>query len=198
MSHTVIDAGGIRVREFKEAIKEVASIIIIAFVLAMILRAFVIEGRIIPSGSMLPTIQLQDRVMVIKFAYWFKEPQRGDIIVFKPPEGIGQKDDLIKRLIGLPGDTVEVKEGKVFINGRALKEPYIAEPSNYEFGPVKVPKGCYFMMGDNRNRSFDSHMWNSWLTRDHIKGKAFVIYWPLNHIRLLPREVTFVANTAGQ
>lgn len=198
MSHTVIDVGGIRVRDFKEAIKEIASIIIIAFILAMILRTFVIEGRIIPSGSMLPTIQLQDRVMVLKFAYWFKEPQRGDIIVFKPPEGIGQKDDLIKRLIGLPGETVEIKEGKVFINGRALNEPYIAEPPNYEFGPVKVPEGCYFMMGDNRNRSFDSHMWNSWLTRDHIKGKAFVIYWPLNHIRLLPREVTFVANTAGQ
>lgn len=186
-------------RAFKDFVKEMASILIIAFILAMVLRTFVIEGRIIPSGSMLNTIQLQDRVMVFKFVYWFKEPVRGDIIVFKPPEGIGQKDDLIKRLIGLPGDTVQVKkDDAVYINGKALDEPYLKEKPNYDFGPVTVPPNSFFMMGDNRNSSYDSHLWNTWLTRDHIKGKAFMTYWPIKHMQMLPREVSYSAHTLGQ
>lgn len=178
-------------KEFKEFIKEMISIVVIAFILAMILRTFVIEGRIIPSGSMLPTLQLQDRVMVNKFIYYFKEPQRGDVIVFNPPEILHSKDPFIKRVIGLPGETVQVKNGKVYINGQALAEPYLAEPMNYEYGPVTVPKGCLFVMGDNRNHSFDSHMWNAWLTRDRVMGKAFVIYWPVSQISDLKREVSF-------
>ncbi|NLT20096.1 MAG: signal peptidase I [Syntrophomonadaceae bacterium] len=171
-------------------IKETISIIVIAFILAMILRTFVIEGRIIPTGSMLPTIQLQDRVMVNKFIYHFKEPQRGDIVVLEPPEILNSNEDYIKRVIGLPGDTVEMKEGKVFINGKALAEPYLAEPINYEYGPVQVPEDSLMVLGDNRNFSFDSHSWNAWLTRDHLKGKAFMIYWPIDHINLLDRGVT--------
>ena len=170
-------------------IKETISIIVIAFI-AMILRTFVIEGRIIPTGSMLPTIQLQDRVMVNKFIYHFKEPQRGDIVVLEPPEILNSNEDYIKRVIGLPGDTVEMKEGKVFINGKALAEPYLAEPINYEYGPVQVPEDSLMVLGDNRNFSFDSHSWNAWLTRDHLKGKAFMIYWPIDHINLLDRGVT--------
>lgn len=171
--------------ELKAFIKEIVSIVVVAFVLAMILRTFVIEGRVIPTGSMLPTIQLQDRVMVNKFIFYFKDPARGDIVVFEPPASIGQHEDYIKRIIGLPGETVEVKGGKVYIDGQALDEPYIAEPPSYEYGPVKVPDGCYFVMGDNRNMSYDSHLWNGWLTRDHIKGKAFLTYWPPSHIKLL-------------
>jgi len=171
-------------------IKETISIIVIAFILAMILRTFVIEGRIIPTGSMLPTIQLQDRVMVNKFIYHFKEPQRGDIVVLEPPEILNSNEDYIKRVIGLSGDTVEMKEGKVFINGKALAEPYLAEPINYEYGPVQVPEDSLMVLGDNRNFSFDSHSWNAWLTRDHLKGKAFMIYWPIDHINLLDRGVT--------
>jgi signal peptidase I len=178
-------------KDLKEFIKEMISIVVIAFVLAMILRTFVIEGRIIPSGSMLPTLQLQDRVMVNKFIYYFKEPQRGDVIVFDPPEVLHSDKPFIKRLIGLPGETVEVKNGKVYINGKALKEPYLAEPMNYEYGPVVVPKGCLFMMGDNRNHSFDSHLWNAWLTEDRVMGKAFVIYWPIKDMTDLKREVSF-------
>ena len=173
-----------------EFFKEMVSIIVIAFILAMILRTFVIEGRIIPTGSMLPTIQLQDRVMVNKFIYHFKEPQRGDIVVLEPPEILNSNEDYIKRVIGLPGDTVEMKEGKVFINGKALAEPYLAEPINYEYGPVQVPEDSLMVLGDNRNFSFDSHSWNAWLTRDHLKGKAFMIYWPIDHINLLDRGVT--------
>lgn len=177
--------------DFKEFLKETISIVVIAFILAMLLRTFVIEGRVIPSGSMLPTLQLQDRVLVNKFIYRFKEPQRGDIIVFNPPASLHSKDPYIKRLIGLPGDKVQVKDGKVYINDKPLKEPYLAAPPNYEYGPVVVPKGCLFMMGDNRNQSFDSHLWNEWLTRDRVLGKAFVIYWPVSQISTLKREVSF-------
>ncbi len=171
-------------KEIKGFFKEFISIILVAFILAMILRTFVVEGRIIPTGSMLPTIQLQDRVMVNKFIYWFSEPEQGDIIVFQPPDIIGQEDDYIKRVIGLPGDTIQVKDGKVYVNGDPLEEQYIAEPPNYKFGPVTVPEDSLFVMGDNRNQSFDSHAWNGWLTLDHLKGKAFMIYWPIKHIRL--------------
>ncbi len=166
-------------------LKEFIGIVIVAFLLAMILRTFVIEGRWIPSGSMLPTIQVGDRVMVNKFIYYFKMPERGDIVVFEPPEAINQQDDYIKRIIGLPGDKIEVKDGKVWVNDEPLDEPYIAEPSNYEYGPVKVPENALFVMGDNRNMSYDSHLWNGWLTMDHLKGKAFLIYWPISHFKVL-------------
>ncbi|HNX93504.1 MAG TPA: signal peptidase I [Syntrophomonas sp.] len=178
-------------RELKEFIKETLSIVIIAFILAMILRSFVIEGRIIPSESMVPTLKVGDRVMVNKFIYYFKEPQRGDVIVFHPPEILNSKDDYIKRVIGLPGEKVEMKDNKVYIDGKPLVEPYLAEPVNYTFGPVVVPEDSLLVLGDNRNNSFDSHMWNAWLSRDQIKGKAFVIYWPIKEIKLLERGVAF-------
>ena len=178
-------------RELRAIIREFASIVLISFLLAMILRAFVIEGREIPSGSMLPTLQIGDKVLLNKFIYHFKDPARGDIVVFTPPEEIGQEGPFIKRVIGLPGETVEVRDGKVFINGAALKEPYLAEPPMYDYGPVIVPEGCLFVMGDNRNSSFDSHRWNAWLREDHLMGKAFMIYWPVNRIMLLPREVSW-------
>lgn len=181
--------------EIKNFIKEMLTIIITAFILAMILRTFVVEGRIIPSASMLPTLQIQDRVMVNKFIYYFKEPQRGEIIVFSPPEAINADQDYIKRVIALPGEKVEVKEGQVFIDDKPLIEPYLPERINYEYGPVVVPEDSLFVLGDNRNHSFDSHLWNAWLTQDRLKGKAFMVYWPVNHINLLEREVSFGEDT---
>ncbi|NLU49036.1 MAG: signal peptidase I [Syntrophomonadaceae bacterium] len=177
-------------KEIRDFLKEVISIVVMAFILAIILRTFLGEGRVIPSGSMLPTIHIKDKVWVDKIIYRFKDPARGDIVVFTPPEELGQKGPFIKRVIGLPGETVEVRDGKVFINGVPLQEPYIAEPPMYEYGPVKVPKGAFFVMGDNRNYSLDSHMWNSWLRQDHIWGKALLIYWPPNRIKLLERGVS--------
>lgn len=170
-----------------EYIKELISVIVIAFILAMVLRTFVIEGRIIPTGSMLPTLQLNTRVMVCKFAYWFDEPQRGDIIVFEPPEELNVNEDYIKRVIAVPGETVEVTAGAVYIDGQALDEPYLNEAPAYEFGPVTVPEGSLFVLGDNRNRSSDSHAWNVWLLSDHVKGRAFWIYWPFSEMTLLER-----------
>jgi len=178
-------------KEIVNFIKETLSIIVIAFILAMVLRTFVIEGRIIPSSSMEPTIQVQDRVMVNKFIYYFTDPQRGDIIVLAPPEILNTNQDYIKRVIGLPGETIEIKDGKVYVDGKALNEPYLAEPITYEFGPVEIPENSLLVLGDNRNHSFDSHYWNAWLTRDRVKGKAFLTYWPLNHIKLLERGVSF-------
>jgi signal peptidase I len=178
-------------KELKEFIKETLSIVIIAFILAMILRTFIIEGRIIPSESMVPTLKVGDRVMVNKFIYYFKQPQRGDIIVFAPPDVLQSKDDFIKRVIGLPGETVEMKNNRVYINNKPLAEPYLAEPVNYTYGPVTVPEGSLLVLGDNRNHSFDSHMWNAWMSQDRIKGKAFVIYWPVKEIKLLERGVSF-------
>lgn len=178
-------------KELKEFIKETLSIVIIAFILAMILRTFIIEGRIIPSESMVPTLKVGDRVMVNKFIYYFKQPQRGDIIVFAPPDVLQSKDDFIKRVIGLPGERVEMKNNRVYINNKPLEEPYLAEPVNYTYGPVTVPENSLLVLGDNRNHSFDSHMWNAWMSQDRIKGKAFVIYWPVKEIKLLERGVSF-------
>jgi len=159
--------------------------------LAMILRNYVIEGREIPTGSMLPTVQLKDRIWVNRFIYRFKEPQRGDVVMFQPPESLNSPTPFLKRVIGLPGETVEMKNNKVYINGRALVEPYVAEPLNYQYGPVVVPKDSLLVLGDNRNNSYDSHEWNAWLTRDRLMGKALGIYWPFNHFKLLEREVSF-------
>lgn len=181
-------------KEIKDFLKEMLTIVITAFILAMILRTFVIEGRIIPSGSMLPTLQLQDRVMVSKFIYHFKDIARGDIVVFKPPDAVGSELDYIKRVIGLPGEEIEIKDGKVFINNKLLNEPYLMENLNYEYGPVTVPEDSLLVLGDNRNHSFDSHLWNAWLTTDRVKGKAFMVYWPIKHINLLEREVSFNEN----
>lgn len=178
-------------KEVKEFLKETISVIIIAFVLAMILRNYVIEGREIPTGSMLQTVQLNDRIWVNRFIYRFKEPQRGDVVMFQPPATIKSPTPYLKRVIGLPGETVEMKNQKVYINGRALVEPYVSEPLDYTFGPVVVPPNSLLVLGDNRNNSYDSHEWNAWLTEDRLMGKAIAIYWPLNHFKLLPREVSF-------
>ncbi|MGE5398205.1 MAG: signal peptidase I [Chitinophagales bacterium] len=177
-------------KQLREFLRDTVSIIVAALILAVIIRTFVIEGRVVPSESMYPTIQIGDRLMVNKFIYRFKEPQRGDIIVFNPPAYIKSEYDFVKRIVGLPGEKVEVKEGKVFINDQPLNEPYLSEPLNYEFGPVVVPDNDLFVMGDNRNNSYDSHLWDQWLSSDRVIGKAFVLYWPVNHVGLLPRGVS--------
>jgi len=182
-------------RQYLEMFKELISIVIIAFILAMLLRTFVIEGRVVPSGSMLPTIKVGDRLMVNKFIYSFKEPTRGDIVVFHPPEVLNSKHDYVKRLIALPGDKVEIKNSKLYINDKEVDEPYIAEPMLEDFGPVIVPDNSLLVMCDNRNGSFDSRKWNAWLPQDRLVGKAFCIYWPLQHQTLLQRQISLVTRS---
>jgi signal peptidase I len=153
--------------------------------LALGIRQFVAEARYIPSGSMEPTLQINDRLVVEKVSYHFNPPQRGDIIVFWPPDELFEtgkrKDAFIKRVIGLPGDVVEVKDETVFVNDEPLNESYIKAPPEYQWGPETVPAESYLVLGDNRNSSFDGHSWG-FLPQKNIIGRAVVRFWPLNRL----------------
>ena len=183
----------------KHVIREYAESIVIAVVMALIIKAFVIQAFKIPSGSMIPTLKIGDHILVNKFIYGtklpftdriiipLKRPNRGDIIVFKFPDD--EKKDFIKRVIGLPGDIVEIKGKGVYINGSLIDDSYAvhSDPMVYpsgiqprdNFGPLTVPQDSYFVMGDNRDFSLDSRYWG-FVKLNKIKGKAFIIYWSWN------------------
>ncbi|MFM8260462.1 MAG: signal peptidase I [Vulcanococcus sp.] len=152
--------------------------------LALLLRWAVIEPRWIPSGSMLPTLQLQDRVLVEKLRPRLQRPlQDGSIVVFRAPPalvaaGYDPKAALIKRVIGQPGEQIEVRDGQLYRNGVAVDEPWRREAIDYTFGPVTVPAGHLLVLGDNRNASLDSHLWGP-LPRQQVIGTAVLRYWPL-------------------
>jgi len=166
---------------------EAAKTVACGLALALGLHRFVAEVRYIPSESMAPTLQVGDRLIVEKLSYEFHLPQRGDIIVFQAPAELKSQnlhDDLIKRIIGLPGDVMQVKAGQVLINGKAIVETYMQTPPNYLYGPVTVPAGQYFVLGDNRNHSYDSHLWG-FVPREKIIGNAALRIAPLNQFGLL-------------
>jgi signal peptidase I len=166
---------------------ELIEIVLIAFALSWVLRTYVVEARKIPTGSMLPTIQLDDRVIVDKFFFkHFDHIGFGDIIVFHPPAKAHATDDFIKRVVGLPGDTLEVRNHTTYVNGQPLYEPYVTDKSKNDFGPVEVPMDSVFVMGDNRNNSDDSRVWG-FLPIENITGRSLFRYWPLNHIGALAR-----------
>ncbi len=168
-------------------ILEIVEIVAIAFVLSWVLRTFVIEARVVPTGSMLPTIQLQDRLIVDKFFFkYFDEIRPGDIIVFHPPPTAHATDDFIKRVIGLPGDKIQIINHITTVNGKALNEPYLQEQPKNNFGPITVPADSLFVMGDNRNNSADSREWG-FLPIKNVTGRTLLRYWPLNHIGALAR-----------
>lgn len=150
-----------------------------AVVIALLIDSFVIVNATIPSGSMENTIMTGDRVLGFRLYYWFAEPKRGDIIIFDYPDDPSKL--FIKRIIGEPGDTVEIIDGKVYINQSEtpLEEPYLKDSSDTRsFGPYQVPEDCYFVMGDNRLLSGDSRFWtNTYVRRDQIRGKALFRYW---------------------
>ena len=154
---------------------------------ALLLRWLVIEPRWIPSGSMLPTLELQDRILVEKLRPKLERPlANGTIVVFHAPPvlveaGYDPKAALIKRVVGQPGDLVEVRDGRLWRNGLAVPEPWLGEPIDYSFGPVTVPEGQLLVLGDNRNASLDSHLWGP-LPRGEVIGTAVFRYWPLNRI----------------
>jgi signal peptidase I len=164
--------------------------IVTAAILAFGIRAFVAEARYIPSSSMEPTLQVNDRLIIEKVSYHFQEPKRGDVVVFNPTKALQEKDfrdAFIKRVIGLPGESIEVKTGKVYVNGQAIKEKYISEDPNYNYGPITVPKRQYLVLGDNRNNSYDSHYWGH-VPKEKIIGKAFVRFWPFNRLEILHKH----------
>jgi len=165
------------------ALWEVIRSVLVAIVLAVILRIFVVEPFYIPSRSMEPTLLPGDRIIVSKFLYHFREPQRGDIIVFHYPRD--PKRDFVKRVIGLEGETVALRDGKLYVDGRQVPETYLPHGLRFaDFGPVRVPPGQLFVLGDNRNSSEDSRVWG-FLPRDMVVGKAFLIYWPPHRIRVI-------------
>ncbi|MBE7379936.1 MAG: signal peptidase I [Leptolyngbya sp. SIO1E4] len=157
----------------------------LSIVLALGIRTFVAEARYIPSGSMEPTLEINDRLVVEKVSYHFNPPERGDIVVFWPPESLfpedKRRDAFIKRVIGLPNDTVEVSDGTVFVNGEPLQEDYIKAPPDYIWGPKQVPDSSYLVLGDNRNSSYDSHSWG-FVPEENIIGKAVVRFWPPSRV----------------
>lgn len=159
-------------------------IVAIALLITLLIRVFVAEPRFIPSDSMVPTLHIGDRLVVEKVSYRMHPPERGDIIVFQVPEpliaqGFSPNEALIKRVIGLAGDTIEVRDGKVVINGEPQTEPYIADAPNYGMLPYTVPNGAVFVMGDNRNNSNDSHVWGALPVRNII-GRAVFRFWPID------------------
>lgn len=156
--------------------------LLLAVVLAAVIRWGIAEPRYIPSGSMLPTLNLGDRLVVEKISHFWRDWHRGDIVVFAPPpalvsQGYNTDNVLIKRIIALPGETVEVRAGQVWVNGFPLSEPYVAESPRYTWGPAVVPAGSVFVLGDNRNASNDSHVWG-FLDERLIIGRAWVRFWP--------------------
>jgi signal peptidase I len=166
-------------------IKDVLSVILMAAFISVVIKTFIVDTRAIPTPSMVPTIEISDRVILSKLSYvGSKTPKRGDIIVLMPPAEVveaGTDSDLLKRVIGLPGETVEVKDNYVYIDGKPLTEDYLEAQPVYTIDPVVVPEGCYFLLGDNRNNSYDSHLWhNQFVPMSDIKGKAVYRFWPLD------------------
>jgi signal peptidase I len=166
--------------------RENLQVVGIALIVAFLLRLFVAEPRYIPSDSMMPTLHVGDRLVVEKISYYLHPPQRGEIVVFSPPpqlqkQGFTEDQAFIKRIVGKPGDTVAVRQGTVYLNQRPLTEPYIAAPPKYEMPLTRVPEDRYFVMGDNRNNSNDSHVWG-FLPQEDIIGRAWFRFWPLSRI----------------
>ena len=196
----------------KSKTREWTESIVVALVLALIIRTFVVQAFKIPSGSMEDTLLIGDHLLVSKFVYGmqipftdkrilsFKHPQQGDVIVFEFPEDRNKsyfsRRDFIKRVVGVPGDVVEVRDKQVYVNGVKYELPQAihkeADTLPAEYGPrdfmkpVTVPADSYFVMGDNRDRSYDSRFWG-FVTDPEIKGKAFIKYWSWDSERHLPR-----------
>lgn len=159
--------------------------IVVALVLALIIRAFFLQVFWIPSGSMEPTLDINDRIVVNKVVYHFRQPKRLEIIVFRGVSSPGsEKRDLIKRLVGLPGETLELKNGIIHINGSPVEEKHVMNQDYADFGPVTVPADSYFVMGDNRPASADSRYWG-FLPKKNLIGPAFLRIWPLTKFGLI-------------
>lgn len=175
----------------RKLIREYIESLLIAAILALVIRTFVVTPFKIPTGSMKPTLMPGDKIFVNRFIYRFRAPRRGDVIVFRYPEN--PRRDFIKRLVAFPGETIEIDNGKVRINGKIIDSPEIFQNIYYynrgSYGAknaqITVPEGCYFVLGDNSSSSRDSRYWG-FVPQKFLIGKAFVIWWPphrINRIR---------------
>ena len=179
----------------KSALREYAEAVVMALLLAMVIRTFVVQAFKIPSGSMLPTLEVGDHILVNKFAYGIRlplvgtrlldlgTPRRGDVVVFVYP--VDPTKDFIKRVVGVAGDVIQIRSKRVYINGEVWDDPHayfadgganIGGMPRDTYGPVTVPAGHIFVMGDNRDRSYDSRFWG-FVDLNEVQGKAFLIYW---------------------
>ena len=179
---------------------ELPGLILMAFILALLIKTFLVQAFFIPSGSMEPTLMTGDRVIVVKVPYYFHDPRRGDVIVFEDPDPAKQPDrgviggfvhwlvqglgaappdneDFIKRVIGLPGETVWAKGGYVYVDGVKIDEPYLTQQTD-DFPKTKVPADRLFVMGDNRGNSLDSRFGLGFVPLDQVIGKADLVIWP--------------------
>ncbi|MDL2253777.1 signal peptidase I [Ruminococcaceae bacterium OttesenSCG-928-I18] len=166
-------------RRFSKELMEWVRALVIALLAAIFITQVIIVNAQVPTESMVPTIQAGDRVIGFRLAYLFDPPQRGDIVIFRYPDDESQY--YVKRVIGLPGETVRVAAGKVYIDGSdtALDDSYINETMTGDFGPFEVPQNHYFVMGDNRNRSWDSRYWqNTYVSDEQLVGKAIFRLFP--------------------
>jgi signal peptidase I len=177
-------------RRSKRWLVEWALVLAVALLVALLARTFVVQTYYIPSGSMEPTLQIGDRIIVDKLSYHLHPVHRGDIVVFRRPPaencdpGQPPVADLVKRVIGLPGETISARNGQVYIDGKVLPEPWLPKEYAYTspFGPLKIPKGDYFMMGDHRDDSCDSRDWGP-LPRSYIVGRVVMRIWPLSRLK---------------
>lgn len=152
---------------------------------ALIIITFIARTFYIPSSSMVPTLKINDFIIANKFVYNFYRPARGDIVVFHPPEAAhSEGKDYIKRIVAVGGDTVEIRDGVLFLNGLMKEENYTLEPIGYSLEKITVPKNSYFVLGDNRNNSADSHVWG-FLPKQNIIGKAVLVIFPFNRIKTM-------------
>ena len=186
MTQTPTPDSGVQWKRFWHNQRENLQILFLAVLLAVAIRTFIAEPRYIPSDSMLPTLQVGDRLVVEKISYKLNPPHPGDVIVFEPPPqlqrfGCDKSQAFIKRIIAKAGQVVAVHDGQVFIDRSPLSEGYILEPPTYNWGPVQVPEGQLLVMGDNRNNSNDSHIWG-FLPEGNIIGRAWVRFWPFNRL----------------
>jgi signal peptidase I len=169
----------------KSTLREFVETILLTLLIYVLVRSFLFENYRVVGRSMDSTLENDQYLAVNKLGYRLHEPQRGDIIVFHDPRDGSRK--LIKRVIGLPGEMLEIRNGQVFINNLRLDEPYIQTPGSYSYPPQPIPDDTYFVLGDNRNNSSDSHNWGT-LSRDNIVGKAWISYWPPRLWGVIPHE----------
>ena len=163
-------------------LKEIVILVLTAFIISFSIRVSIAQSYIVPTGSMIPTINAGDRVLVNKLVYRFRSPERGEVVVFDPPRKVGSIP-FLKRVIGLPGDVVEVKKGDIYVNDSVFRVEE-ASATDYSYGPVKVPEGSLFVLGDNRNNSYDSHCWG-FVPVKNLVGEGLFVFWPPRDIRML-------------
>lgn len=170
-------------RFLRFTLREILVPLTLAIILALLIQATVAKPYEIPTGSMMPTIRPAERVLANRFIYHFQDVERGDIIVFRPPARLNSSVPFVKRVVGLPGDLIEVREGQVLVNGEAFEVEGATVPT-YGYPSRRVPDDKLFVLGDNRNNSIDSHEWD-FLPLNSVIGEVFMTYWPPNRIRFL-------------